>query len=67
MAQPRKTVPPPDPLSKKHTGHANHICELVRKRDMQKVANMVRDSKYICIICGRTAAKEENLCLPVEI
>jgi hypothetical protein len=56
-----------DALKEKHKGHENHICELVRKRDMHKVARLVRNSKYICLICGRTAADAGNLCLPVEI
>jgi len=56
-----------DSLKEKHKGHANHICELVRRREMHKVARLVKNSKYICLICGRTAAESDNLCLPVEI
>ena len=67
MPKLKSSTKPKDQLVEKHQGHENHICELVRKRDMESVARMVRDSKYICMICGRTASREENLCLPVEI
>ena len=55
------------PLFKKHTGHAKHLCSLVAKRDMGAVAKLARNAKYVCHICGRAAAKAENLCEPVEI
>jgi len=51
----------------KHTGHANHLCELVAKREMGKVAEAAGGAKYMCHICGRAAAKAANLCEPVEI
>ena len=54
-------------LPKKHLGHANHLCELVSKRNMDKVASLSKDAKYVCHICGRAAAKAANLCEPVEI
>jgi len=54
-------------LSDEHEGHENHLCELVRNRQMVKVAELSRDAKYMCQICGRAAKKAENLCHPVEI
>jgi len=51
----------------KHTGHANHLCELVAKREMGKVAEAAKGAKYMCHICGRAAAKAANLCEPVKI
>jgi hypothetical protein len=54
-------------LFKEHTGHANHMCELVAKRKMDKVASLAKGAKYVCHICGRAAAKGTNLCEPVEI
>jgi DNA-binding MurR/RpiR family transcriptional regulator len=67
MAKSQKRVAPEHKLFKKHTGHANHLCELVSKRQMDKVADLSAGAKYICHICGRAAAKPENLCEPVEI
>lgn len=54
-------------LFKTHTGHGNHLCELVSKRQMDKVATLSKGAKYVCHICGRAAAKASNLCEPVEI
>ncbi len=63
----RARVVPEHKLFKAHTGHANHICELVSKRQMNKVADLSKDAKYVCHICGRAAAKRSNLCEPVLI
>lgn len=51
----------------KHSGHSNHLCELVTKRQMAKVAKLSKDAKYVCHICGRAAAKPGNLCEPVKL
>lgn len=54
-------------LYTKHPGHAKHLCELVAKREMDKVATLAGGARYICHICGRAAAKATNLCEPVKI
>ncbi len=54
-------------LYRKHEGHGNHMCELVSKRKMDQVAEFAAGATFICHICGRAAAKAENLCEPVEI
>jgi len=54
-------------LAKSHGGHAQHLCDLVAKRKMDKVAELSANAKYVCHICGRAAAKAANLCEPVEI
>jgi hypothetical protein len=54
-------------LAKTHVGHAQHLCELVAKRQMNQVAELSAGAKYVCYICGRAAAKAANLCEPVEI
>jgi len=54
-------------LFKAHPGHGNHLCELVGKRRMDKVASLSKGAKYVCHICGRAAANASNLCEPVEI
>ncbi len=63
----RQRVVPEHKLYKQHTGHAQHMCELVSKRQMDKVATLAKDAKYVCNICGRAAAKSGNLCEPVLI
>ncbi len=62
-----KMVCPEHKLFEKHSGHANHLCELVAKRQMAKVARLSKAAKYVCHICGRAAAKAQSLCEPVEI
>ena len=54
-------------LTARHTNHQNHICELVRKRDMAKAAALAKGAKYLCRICGRAAARGANLCEAVRI
>jgi hypothetical protein len=54
-------------LTDHHEGHARHMCDLVAKRKMATAAELARDARYICHICGRAAAKPDNLCEPVEI
>jgi hypothetical protein len=62
----KRTVPE-HKLYREHPGHENHLCELVAKRQMDKVAELSKDAKYICHICGRAAADAANLCEAVEI
>jgi len=63
----RKRVVAQHTLFKQHGGHANHMCELVAKRRMDKVAGLSKGAKYVCHICGRAAARAKNLCEPVQI
>jgi hypothetical protein len=54
-------------LFEEHTGHSQHLCDLVAKRKMAEVARLTKGAKYMCHICGRGAAKSTNLCEPIEI
>ena len=54
-------------LMKSHGGHANHLCELTSKRQMDKVGRLAKNAQYVCHICGRAAAKAANVCEPVEL
>ena len=67
MPKAKKRIVKEHALFKQHAGHANHLCELVSKRRMDKVATLSKGAKYVCHICGRAAAKPSNLCEPVEI
>jgi len=67
MAKKKKMVVKEHALFEKHTGHANHLCELVAKRQMAKVGTLAKGAKYVCHICGRASAKAANLCEPVEL
>ncbi len=35
--------------------------------DLQRLRRLVRNSRYVCASCGRTANHEENLCAPEEL
>ena len=46
------------------------LCTLSGSGDqteMDRIKNLVQDSRYVCTGCGRTAANEENLCSPEEL
>lgn len=62
-----KRVAPEHELFKEHKGHELHLCHLVRERKMDRVADLAKDAKFVCHICGRAAAEAKYLCEPVEI
>ena len=63
----KKRVVPEHTLYAQHGGHEDHLCDLVARRQMDKVADLAEDARYICYICGRAAADTSNLCEPVLI
>ncbi len=50
-----------------HPNHDLHMCSIVQTRNMKTVAELSKDAKYICFLCGRAAKKKEHLCEPVAI
>jgi hypothetical protein len=55
----------------KGSGHNNHLCQLMynsifitRKEDYKA---LVKDSKYVCRACGRTAVSDKSLCDPEKL
>ena len=51
-----------------HPGHENHLCKMVEEKvPIEKIKPLVKDAKYICKGCMRTAAKAENLCAPEKL
>ncbi len=46
--------------------HEHHLCFLVQHRKMNKVFELAKNAKFICGICGRTAASGKNLCAPTK-
>jgi hypothetical protein len=67
MARSKPMVAPEHKLYERHAGHANHLCELVAKRQMAKVGKLSKGAKYVCHICGRASAKASALCEPVAL
>jgi len=50
-----------------HEGHDRHLCELCKKMTQDEYKILIRDAKYFCQHCGRSAAKSEHLCFPEKI
>jgi DNA replicative helicase MCM subunit Mcm2 (Cdc46/Mcm family) len=52
-----------------HLGHGTHLCHLVEYEgiDIKSYKPLVKNAKFLCKKCGRVAAKEENLCEPIEL
>ena len=55
-------------FKKRHTGHENHLCRKVEGgTTLSAFLVLIRNPKYVCMQCGRAAAKAENLCDPTPI
>jgi hypothetical protein len=52
-----------------HIGHQQHLCDMCEsgRCSLDQVKELVKDSKFLCRKCGRTAVHEENLCEPVPL
>ena len=51
-----------------HKDHEeNHICQIVARRDLGRVKQLVKDSQFFCKNCGRAAHLSSNLCNPSKI
>lgn len=51
-----------------HPGHEEHLCLLQNtgylKENFEDYKSLVRNPKFVCKGCGRTAASDKNLCAP---
>jgi hypothetical protein len=49
-----------------HANHENHLCYLENTGFIdafpEAYKDLIRNGKYMCRVCGRVAAKAENLC-----
>jgi len=59
----------PVAIKMSHIGHQKHLCYLAESGDcsLDDIKLLVKDSKFICRVCGRTAAAEENLYEPIPL
>jgi hypothetical protein len=49
--------------------HSQHLCYIISQgfhlTDEKEYKALVKDAKYICTHCHRTAKSADNLCVPV--
>jgi hypothetical protein len=54
-----------------HLGHDKHLCYLnnlgFQISNPEEYKDLVRESKFMCKICGRVAIDGKNLCKPVGL
>ncbi|NWF95586.1 MAG: hypothetical protein HXY34_05555 [Candidatus Thorarchaeota archaeon] len=47
--------------------HSNHMCDYSKHHSVEEMRVRVKDPKWICEVCGRTANNKEYLCRPVAL
>ncbi|MBW1769949.1 MAG: hypothetical protein JRE24_02245 [Deltaproteobacteria bacterium] len=54
-----------------HPDHEQHLCFLRNvghlTRDLAGYKKLVKDPKFVCTMCGRAAAGEDNVCVAEEL
>jgi hypothetical protein len=54
-----------------HVKHDEHLCYLQNMGYVENYFNdykeLIRNAKFVCKNCGRSAANQENLCKPEKI
>ena len=52
-----------------HVGHLHHLCHYAASGDitLDEMKELVKDPKFVCKICGRAAAKADDVCQPDAI
>lgn len=54
-----------------HPGHDKHLCYLnnldFQKSHVEEYKSLIKNPKFFCENCGRSAASEKNLCKPVKL
>jgi len=60
-----------DKIKMPHPMHDEHLCYLVNMgyldSSMKEYKELVKDAKFVCKRCGRSADSDENLCRPVKL
>jgi hypothetical protein len=54
-----------------HAMHDDHLCYLVNMgyltSSLEDYKKLVKDAKFVCKTCGRTADSKDYLCRPAKI
>ncbi len=54
-------------LLDQHPDHEKHLCHITSLRNMKTVGRMAKDAQFLCVVCGRAAKYQVNLCEPAKI
>jgi len=58
-------------LKMPHPGHRKHLCYLTnigyQFSNPKEYRALIRNGKFVCRVCGRVAAEQENLCKPAKL
>jgi hypothetical protein len=59
-------------IAQPHSGHTQHLCYLVNMgvlgtSSYSGYKKLVKDAKWICRSCGRSAASPKSLCNPKKL
>ena len=58
-------------VAQPHAGHTGHLCYLVNMgalgTSFSGYKTLVKDAKWICRSCGRSATSPKNLCNPKKL
>lgn len=44
-----------------------HLCKIARKSDPDQIREIIKNARFFCRKCGRSAHKAENVCKPVDL
>jgi hypothetical protein len=44
-----------------------HLCRIAARGDHERLRELIRDAKYFCRKCGRSARDASNLCRPTNL
>ncbi|MFW9955599.1 MAG: hypothetical protein ACFFD3_13710 [Candidatus Thorarchaeota archaeon] len=47
--------------------HKDHMCEFAKHHNVAEMRTRVKNAKFICEVCSRTANNKDYLCRPVDL
>ena len=48
-------------------GDERHLCKIAKNSAPDAVREIIKNARYFCSKCGRSAHNADNLCKPLEI
>ncbi len=44
-----------------------HLCKISKRGDLDQIRDVIRDARFFCRRCGRSAHEAYNLCKPMDL